>query len=293
MPCGPMILVFATTIVAFSPSEGWNAEDGLVWRTVARAGLIVVGDISVVAETAASGASDPYHDGYKALHVNVEQTIKGKPQRSVRVLWYSSGDGARVTRDRIMAFKGKKAVLFLSQDAKGRCFLSEDAKTSLAPPVSEFVDRICREVRAQSEAIKTITRHFPTQTDEMYLKVKGFVDATTSRETQAAAIRGLTALGFDAVPAMIALMDDPRRLPKREIVLQNHSSGRFEDVRRYSPEIVTDAMAAILNHVTGEDFGSIYNGATERERREAVDGWRVYLYHLKRNANWQKTERQE
>ncbi len=39
---------------------------------------------------------------------------------------------------------------------------------------------------------------------------------------------------------------------------------------------MVDALAAVLNQITGRNFGFIYNGASEEERRSAVDGWRHY-----------------
>jgi hypothetical protein len=75
-------------------------------------------------------------------------------------------------------------------------------------------------------------------------------------------------------------MDDRRPLAEKAISLRN-PPGHWEGIRQYSPENVTDAMTAILNQVTGEDFGITCNGGTERERREAVNGWRIYLHHLK------------
>ena len=40
---------------------------------------------------------------------------------------------------------------------------------------------------------------------------------------------------------------------------------------------VVDALAAILNQITGQDFGFIYNGATDAERTKAIQGWRDWL----------------
>jgi hypothetical protein len=48
-------------------------------------------------------------------------------------------------------------------------------------------------------------------------------------------------------------------------------------MRHYGPEKVVDALAAILNQITGQDFGFIYNGATDSERTETIQGWRDFL----------------
>jgi hypothetical protein len=48
-------------------------------------------------------------------------------------------------------------------------------------------------------------------------------------------------------------------------------------MRHYGPQVVVDALAAILNQVTGQSFGDIYNGATDKERTKTIQGWRDFL----------------
>lgn len=96
-------------------------------------------------------------------------------------------------------------------------------------------------------------------------------------EAQMEALAQLEALGCVAVPSIIRRMDDRRKLPIPRISLENKSPDAFEAVRHYSPELTVDALAAILNQVTGEHFGFIYNGASEEERATTVKKWREYL----------------
>jgi hypothetical protein len=96
-------------------------------------------------------------------------------------------------------------------------------------------------------------------------------------ETEQKAFSDLESLGCKAVPAIIRRMDDRRLLPDRRISLRNKSPDAFEDIRQYGPEEVVDAFAAILNQLTGQDFGFIYNGGTDEERRTTIQGWRKFL----------------
>jgi len=98
-----------------------------------------------------------------------------------------------------------------------------------------------------------------------------------SAARQQALFDQLIATGPDAVPAIIALMDDRRRLAVPAISLENKSPDAFEGMRHYGPELMVDALAAVLNQITGEHFGFIYNGAPEAERRATVAAWRKYL----------------
>jgi hypothetical protein len=98
-----------------------------------------------------------------------------------------------------------------------------------------------------------------------------------SAERQQALFDQLIAKGPDAVPTIIALMDDRRRLAVPAISLVNKSPDAFEGMRHYGPALMVDALSAVLNQITGEHFGFIYNGASDAERRATVTAWRQYL----------------
>jgi hypothetical protein len=86
------------------------------------------------------------------------------------------------------------------------------------------------------------------------------------------------ALGCAAVPAIIAQMDDRRDLQDPRIALTNKSPDAWEGRRFYGPKKIVDVLAAILNQITGEDFGFIYNGdVTDAERTKTIEGWREFL----------------
>jgi hypothetical protein len=108
-------------------------------------------------------------------------------------------------------------------------------------------------------------------------RVLFLIEQMTKQRTEQKAFAELEALGCAAVPATIRRMDDRRNLPDPRISLRNKSPKAFEGLRHYGPEKVVDALAAILNQVTGQDFGFIYNGATDEERSKAVQEWREYL----------------
>jgi len=99
-------------------------------------------------------------------------------------------------------------------------------------------------------------------------------------ERQEEIFRKLEAFGVEGVPAIVAQMDDRRPLVVRRIALANHDPDAFEGLRHYGPELVVDALDAILNQITG--FGGfVVNGGSERERQAAVAAWRVYAADLR------------
>ena len=120
----------------------------------------------------------------------------------------------------------------------------------------------------------------PKATQPVDAKVRALVEkavAANNGDEQQAAFDAVISLDCAAVPALGTLLGDSRPLPTRYLRLENRAIDRFEKFRQYGPETVTDAVAAILNHITGQHFGSIYNGATPAERDKAVAAWREFL----------------
>jgi len=109
-------------------------------------------------------------------------------------------------------------------------------------------------------------------------RVAALIERMSDQKTEQQAFADLESLGCPAVPAIIERMDDRRKLPDPNIALRNKSPDAFENQRYYGPKKIVDALAAILNQITGRDFGSIYNGATDAERDKAVHGWREFLH---------------
>lgn len=101
--------------------------------------------------------------------------------------------------------------------------------------------------------------------------------AARDEAAQQAAFDAIDGLGCRAAPAIAAVLGDGRKLPFRALRLGRPSTGPAGAARSYTPETVTDALAAILSDLTWQHFGFIYNGATEEERARAVKLWRDYL----------------
>lgn len=108
-------------------------------------------------------------------------------------------------------------------------------------------------------------------------RVGVLIERMLKANTEQKAFSDLEALGCAAVPAIIGRMDDRRSLPDPRISLRNKSPQAFEGIRHYGPQQVVDALAAILNQITGQNFGFIYNGANDEERTKTIQGWRNFL----------------
>jgi hypothetical protein len=106
-------------------------------------------------------------------------------------------------------------------------------------------------------------------------RLHGYSPATEAAQRKIFA--DLEALGPDAVPAIVAQMDDRRPLAIQAISLANKAPDAWERMRHYGPEQIVDALSAILSQMTGENFGEIENGGSDRSRRTAVNAWRIYV----------------
>ncbi|MGH8033144.1 MAG: hypothetical protein ACREO8_12480 [Luteimonas sp.] len=110
--------------------------------------------------------------------------------------------------------------------------------------------------------------------DSLSNRVSRLVDETTkSARSQEKALTELGKLGQPAVPYLVGHLGDMRPLARSEISLTNSASNSFEGLRHYSPDTVHDALAAILNQITGKSFEFVYNGATPEEREKNRHNW--------------------
>src|SRR5262249_52475565 len=87
-------------------------------------------------------------------------------------------------------------------------------------------------------------------------QVASLIEKMVHKRTEHKAFADLEALGCPAVPFIIQRMDDRRKLTDPTISLENPPNA-FEGLRHYNPEEVVDALAAILNQLTGQNFGFI------------------------------------
>jgi hypothetical protein len=260
-----------------------------IWRLVAGSHAIVIGTLHVPIGSVRTGLASNHH-GCVGIDVACERNLKGTTRQSIRVYWSTRPGKHWPTPERVMAMDGKRAILFLIGfgEAETKSFyFAGDTPRALSDPEARLVEQVECEVAAQRDLLGRFDRLFPPEKEPLYSKVKGLIDATTRKETQMAAFRELEALGPRGVPAIIMLMDDRRKLAIEEISLEN-PPGHWEGSRLYGPKTVVDAMEAILNQITGESFAAIENGGTEKQRRKAVHGWRIYLYHLKKAGHDKK-----
>lgn len=129
------------------------------------------------------------------------------------------------------------------------------ARRSTLIPVSAFVflvhtvseGQTAAQPKTNNERSSGAVSRMPPQSPNIDKQVGQLIERMMNRLTEQAAFSDLEALGCAAVPAIVARMDDRRRLPDPRIALINKSPDAFEGRRFYGPQQVVDALAAILN----------------------------------------------
>ncbi|MEO8616327.1 MAG: hypothetical protein ABI600_14370 [Luteolibacter sp.] len=273
-----------------------NAED--TWPLVARSQVIVIGTLDVPVERIREFQSSGKHD-YLNLTVKTDQVMKGNVAREFNVSWFTKPRSDSPDPEQVIGLNGKNVMLFLSvshEDRKETLYFAADSTKAVTEYSEKLQQRVLSEIALQRKVLAARDQAVAVPNPAIFQKVKKLIDATTRKESQKDAFKQLEALGWDGVPSIIMLMDDDRDLAIKHIELDNHAADAFEGIRQYGPSKVVDAMAAILNQITAENFGFIYNGDdTEQDRHDCADGWMMYLYHwekesaklpVKREENW-------
>jgi hypothetical protein len=280
--CSIVGVCLATSAITFPQP----APPDELWKLVAQSHVIVVGTPSVPAAQIEHSERSGQHD-YVAVPVRVKECLKGDPcpktivvRYFTRTAWYSPAPRTLVESS------GNQSVLFLIQvdtqtiSGAPEIYFAGHTPKAIQPYSEELIRQVRVETLAQKQIIDDFARNFRPEDEPSHVKVRSLIEATLHRRSEKRAFAELEALGEAAVPAMIMSMDDRRELPVKEISLRNGPGG-LEPFRVYGPKVVADAIAAILSQITQEDFGTIVHGGSERERKAAIDGWRVYL-HRKR-----------
>lgn len=213
---------------------------------------------------------------YLEMPLDRVSVIKGTAGPSNRVVKFYAQDLPYAPKmQAFLELSGKPAILFLAwvDEVPNGLYIS-NSPNALQPQSPSTVTELKAELDRQRQILQ---RWRPDPALPHYGEVRrllGKLPATSSKRQQAV-FRKLEELGKPAVSAMIAQMDDRRPLAHQEISLINHSPDAFEGTRFYGPDLVVDAMDAILNQIVAHG-GSIVNGGSERQRRSAVEAWRIY-----------------
>lgn len=255
-------------------APGCPADTGLA-TLIAASDLVLVGRLVVPQDRLTEEAQKPA-PGYLTIPIRVEQVLKGSDASGVVVRFYPKDAPYQPSIAAVRELAGKRAILFLTRVDTGPVglYFAGYSPDALRPAVQASMRATVNETARQAWLLrswKPDTRH--AHFGEVQALIARLGDV--SGDEQQAIFNRLEALGREAVPAIVDQMDNRRPLRTREMVLANRAPDAFEAVRHYGPEQVVDALAALLGQITGENFGNIESGGSDRARAAAVAGWRV------------------
>jgi hypothetical protein len=243
--------------------------------------LIAASDLILTARLpsdAAAIVAVAKESSYVSLPLEAPIIIKGTARARLALRLYVDRKSAFSANEALAAVSGGPATLFL--------VLADDVLYLASKPESAIRGgdvATMRAVRAELMRQTAILSHWQIDQDLPHFDEVGrlmqSLGSGTARQ-QHETFAALEKLGMAAAPAIVAQMDNRRPLVEQQISLVNHGRDAFEGIRHYGPEQVVDALAAILNQITGASFGFIYNGGSDDERRAVVDAWRVYAADL-------------
>lgn len=258
---------------------------------VAASQLILIATARVPRAELLDAARSPSPD-YLNIPLTRVEYLKGSPSKATVVLRaYPKDRPYAPSNAALLAAANAPNIFFLLQvdDGPAGLYFAGNTSAALQPASPDTTEAVRREIARQRRILDN-WRSDPTlpyydEVGRLIAKLTS-IERTGQRGTEAElqaqqeVFRRLEALGEAAVPAIVAHMDDRRALAFHQISLVNHDPNAWESMRHYRPELVVDALAAILNEITGKSFGHIYNGGSEGERRAAVNGWRIYSASL-------------
>jgi hypothetical protein len=252
-------------VSAAEPSQAY-------WRLCAQSDAVVLGTLTVPRD---SGGRIAGKDDYARIEFHPTQIMKGKLTPEPFVRYYLGVAPHEVEQKTLLALNGKPVIAFLILAADDRSnpalYFAQNVHG-----VEAAVPQRVKEIGAEIDRQKDVLAHWKSDPSvSHFAAAKVLIDKTTVRSSTTQAFKDIEALGHEGVSAIIAQMDDRRALGVQQIELVNPPNF-WEGIRHYGPKEVVDALSAILNQITAEDFGFIENGGSDAARDHAVEGWRIY-----------------
>jgi hypothetical protein len=254
------------------------------WRTIANSSNIYYVNSSYIK----NNIDDYTINNYAEINIPILGTLKGEIKDEVVLRMYMYKENY----DFIHSLPNDIEILIFLQKrynpwgtAYGNeynYYIAGNITGSIIADNENLLNYVMNEIAFQAQIInEQLYKHFNIN-NNLNNDIRNIINNITNRRMQQDCFKRLENYGNIGIPYIILFLDDFRELPIKSISLDNNFPGAFEGTRHYGPYLVVDALAAILNQITGENFGFIYNGddTFDEERKQCVNGWYIYLYYL-------------
>lgn len=266
-----------------------------LWLDVAKSQFIIAGTFRV--DTIKLKEILETESGYLNFTLSIDSVLKGDLQSKELSFTKYIEKPLSSNDSNLFLLNGKKSIDFFIENPAddGPLFMLGNIGNSLISKTEDTIKVIANEVKRQQEITDDKTFFSICPNDKNSARVKELIaDMHIGTKANDAYIE-LEKMGFDAVPGIICQMDDRRELALKQISLENKNPDAWEAYSHYNPELVVDVLDAILDQITGQNFGFIEDGGTEEKRANTVRAWRTYLWHavndsLKQQQNFYDTK---
>lgn len=254
--------------------------DAQLASLLAGSDVVLIGRMNVPEERLTEEAGRPRSDSLD-IPIQIESAIKGESDASAAVRFFPRDTAYKPANDAIVSLAGERAILFLTRvdDGPAGLYFAGHTPDSMKRATDQVIAATRAEAARQSQIIASWRVDTALPHLEEVRRLLARLGQVSGNEQQRVFDR-LEELGIEAVPAIIAQMNDRRFLRTRAIFLVNHAPDAFEEMRHYAPVQVVDGLDAVLNQITSTSFGSIVNGGSNRQRDATVAGWRIYAADL-------------
>ena len=255
-----------------------------LWRNVANAQYIVSGTLNV--DTNKINEIKNSRGDFIEFNFVVDSVFKGDIEKKEitlrKFICDKNGKENRCNDSNLYAFNGQKVIapIVKSQRKPGQYAFIKSSVKAMQLATEENANKISNEVKLQKEIIESKSYAEACPYTPHADSVKTLIEDMLVASKAESAFVNLERLGKPAIPTIICQMDDRRELAIKSITFKNNFPNSTEKSRHYTPQVVTDVLAAILNQVAWNSFGYIFDGASEEERISVINGWRIYLWYL-------------
>ena len=277
--------VIPFTQLLSKPSKEKSTTDPqyeFLWRAVARSQYIVSGVLHV--DTNKINKIKQTKSESIEISFVVDSVFKGDvPAKEILIrkrICDAQETGVHCYDSSLFQFNNQRIIALINEsaaDTNKYAFTGSNAKTILLETEQNKAN-IASEIAKQKDIIENkqyssiceVAKHLP--------EVKKIIEDMLIDSTAKGAYENLEKLGKSSVAAMICLMDDRRELAVPLVTLEYPPSSK--NVKQYTPKQVVDVLATFSRQFAINDFGYIYNGASEKQRANTINGWRIFLWHL-------------
>lgn len=178
----------------------------------------------------------------------------------------------------LIKFDRKNVIVFLvkpDEFDEEHFYFAGHTHSAFVVSTSKKVSHIKNILSQQSNALKDFEhKDFSALIDkDVHQKVKALINKSLKPAFQQSSFDELVKLGKPAIPSLILLIDDYRKLPNSHTMSPNYL--------HYGPVVVVDELSTILSFLTDKHLGRINNGGSQREREHAIAAWRLFLTDFK------------